>query len=367
MAAASKTALVLGAGGIAGGACLLGALSAIEAETGWRPADADYVVGTSAGSLIGALLASGVSPKLMVAYARGDDIDSPLLTERERRGSGARDFGSSLRLGWSFPRPVLDYRRARRGGRRSRVPPAVRDGDSSHLPGKGPALAEVIELTARRRRRWHPTRPCLPRSGRELPPARIRSRRSAEPLKKPLPASSAWLTRTFESAAERSRSGPIAGGGACREAGGRLAALPSPAVIVAHELSPADTPSVDRANLLAVTTEVGGVTSHAAIVARELGIPAVVGVEGAAGAVAGWRGATVDGSRREVSEARAAAVRRRVVGGGSAGGRGGAAEIGLFRMEFLFMSGATPPGEDEQAEVYEEACRVMAPNPAVIR
>jgi hypothetical protein len=41
---------------------------------------------------------------------------------------------------------------------------------------------------------------------------------------------------------------------------------------------------------------------------------------------------------------------------------GGAAGIDLFRMEFLFMSGATPPGEDEQAEVYEEAGRVMAPD-----
>lgn len=107
MAAPVKTALVLGAGGIAGGAWLLGALSAIEAETGWRPASADRVVGTSAGSLIGALLASGVAPDLMVAYARGEDIESPLLTERERGGTGARDFGAKLQLHWSFPRPVL--------------------------------------------------------------------------------------------------------------------------------------------------------------------------------------------------------------------------------------------------------------------
>jgi hypothetical protein len=88
MAATAKTAFVLGAGRVAGGAWLLGALSAIEAETGWRPADADYVLGTSAASLIGALLASGVSPELMVAYARGDDIDSPVVTERDFRPLG---------------------------------------------------------------------------------------------------------------------------------------------------------------------------------------------------------------------------------------------------------------------------------------
>jgi phosphoenolpyruvate-protein phosphotransferase (PTS system enzyme I) len=58
---------------------------------------------------------------------------------------------------------------------------------------------------------------------------------------------------------------------------GALAALPGACVVVARELSPADTLSADPALLLGVVTETGGRTSHAAIVARELGIPAVVG------------------------------------------------------------------------------------------
>jgi NTE family protein len=52
-----KVGLVLGAGGVVGGAWLTGALHALAAETGWDPAEADYVVGTSAGSMIGALCA----------------------------------------------------------------------------------------------------------------------------------------------------------------------------------------------------------------------------------------------------------------------------------------------------------------------
>ena len=57
-----RIGLVLGAGGIQGGAWLTGGLAALAEETGWDPAEADYVVGTSAGSMIGALCAAGVPP-----------------------------------------------------------------------------------------------------------------------------------------------------------------------------------------------------------------------------------------------------------------------------------------------------------------
>src|SRR3954453_5755312 len=67
-----KVGLVLGAGGIQGGAWLTGGLGAIAEETGWDPATADYVIGTSAGSMIGALCASGVPPWFMVAHSRGE-------------------------------------------------------------------------------------------------------------------------------------------------------------------------------------------------------------------------------------------------------------------------------------------------------
>src|SRR5215212_5975177 len=70
-----KVGLVLGAGGIQGGAWLTGGLEAIARETGWDPASADYVVGTSAGSMMGALLASGVPPWFMVAHSAGESFD----------------------------------------------------------------------------------------------------------------------------------------------------------------------------------------------------------------------------------------------------------------------------------------------------
>jgi NTE family protein len=57
-----KTALVLGGGGVTGAAWLVGALTALEAETGWDVGRADRVIGTSAGSVIGALLCAGVRP-----------------------------------------------------------------------------------------------------------------------------------------------------------------------------------------------------------------------------------------------------------------------------------------------------------------
>jgi NTE family protein len=66
--------LVLGGGGTIGAAWLTGALDAIAAATGWDPGSADYVVGTSAGSVIGALLACGVPPWLMAAHQSGERL-----------------------------------------------------------------------------------------------------------------------------------------------------------------------------------------------------------------------------------------------------------------------------------------------------
>ena len=53
-----RVGLVLGAGGVLGAAWLAGRLHAIATESGWDPGSADHVVGTSAGSIVGALLAS---------------------------------------------------------------------------------------------------------------------------------------------------------------------------------------------------------------------------------------------------------------------------------------------------------------------
>jgi NTE family protein len=70
-----RIGLVLGAGGVVGGSWLIGALEALEAETGWSPTTAEVISGTSAGSVIGALTASGISPSLMSAYSSGGALD----------------------------------------------------------------------------------------------------------------------------------------------------------------------------------------------------------------------------------------------------------------------------------------------------
>jgi NTE family protein len=102
VAAPKRTALVLSGGGLVGGAWMMGALNAIASETGWDPGGADYVVGTSAGAMIGGLLASAVPPWLLMAYAEGQSPDGiPELGRRDRA------FGSEIKLHWSFPRPVL--------------------------------------------------------------------------------------------------------------------------------------------------------------------------------------------------------------------------------------------------------------------
>ena len=86
-----RTGLVLGAGGVVGGSWLIGALQALESETGWSPTRADVISGTSAGSAIGALTAAGVEPALMAAYASGGAGDE--LAEAAERGETALEAG----------------------------------------------------------------------------------------------------------------------------------------------------------------------------------------------------------------------------------------------------------------------------------
>lgn len=76
-----RVGLVLGAGGVLGGAWLTGGLSALAKETDWDPGSSEFIVGTSAGSMIGALVAAGVPPWFMVAHSRGDVFDG-LTAER---------------------------------------------------------------------------------------------------------------------------------------------------------------------------------------------------------------------------------------------------------------------------------------------
>jgi phosphoenolpyruvate-protein phosphotransferase (PTS system enzyme I) len=159
-----------------------------------------------------------------------------------------------------------------------------------------------------------------------------------------------------------------------------------PYVLVARDLAPADTAVLDATSVLGFVTEEGGPTSHTAILAKSLGVPAVVGCAGATGLTDGTR-VIVDGGTGEVrvdpSEAEVEAAQARVAArlaargqstgpgatadgqpvsllaniGGPADAPGavgaGAEGVGLFRTEFLFLDRTDPPTVDEQREAYQ--------------
>src|ERR1700752_2051249 len=98
-----KVGLVLGGGGIQGGAWLTGGLDALAEETGWDPAEADYVVGTSAGAMIGALCASGVPPWFMVAHSRGEGFDGVVGGSGRPAADADRAAGARFELVRTWP------------------------------------------------------------------------------------------------------------------------------------------------------------------------------------------------------------------------------------------------------------------------
>jgi phosphotransferase system enzyme I (PtsI) len=188
----------------------------------------------------------------------------------------------------------------------------------------------------------------------------------------------------------------------------RLTGVPAPGVpdpghpfvLAATDLAPADTASLDRRKVLGFVTEEGGPTSHTAILARALGVPAVVGCGGAAGLADGTTvvvdGATgavlVDPSADELAAAGRRAAARRAAraapsGPGATadghrvdllaniGGPGdvpaalaaGAEGVGLFRTEFLFLDRADPPSVDEQQTAYAEVFGAFPGGKVVVR
>jgi len=98
-----KIGLVLGAGGVLGASWLIGSLEALAEGTGWSPSRADYIVGTSAGSVVGALTAAGVPPGLLGAQLSGEPL--PELTELEQLSDAASDdsMGTEYRAAMSVP------------------------------------------------------------------------------------------------------------------------------------------------------------------------------------------------------------------------------------------------------------------------
>jgi phosphotransferase system enzyme I (PtsI) len=173
-----------------------------------------------------------------------------------------------------------------------------------------------------------------------------------------------------------------------------------PAVLVAEDLAPADTAGLDPAVILALVTERGGSTSHTAIIARQLGIPCVVGVSEALTLPAG-EPVLVDGtagsvdpdtdpeeSRRRVEadrEERAALdswtgpavttdgtpvkVLANVADGDSAASAadGPVEGVGLFRTELCFLNRKDEPPAEEQADIYARVLEPFADRYVVVR
>lgn len=179
-------------------------------------------------------------------------------------------------------------------------------------------------------------------------------------------------------------------------AGTDLADLPEGSVVLAERLTPSDTAKLDPERVAGFATALGGRTSHAAIFARSLGLPAVVGVgdalegieEGSEVVVDGEAGEVIvepdDAAREHAAETREAEIREEPVS--TADGREievaanlgtlaelegalerGADGIGLFRTEFLFLDRESPPDEDEQYETYREALAAFPDGRVVVR
>ncbi|RKT51800.1 phosphoenolpyruvate--protein phosphotransferase [Saccharothrix australiensis] len=167
--------------------------------------------------------------------------------------------------------------------------------------------------------------------------------------------------------------------------------LTSPSVLVARDLAPADTAGLDPAQVLALVTEEGGPTSHTAILARSLGIPAVVACRGVLALEAGALLVDGDTGAVEVSDGTVLAAhlagkvewngvgvlrdghRVKVLGNvGSpadavAAAAAGAEGVGLFRTEFCFLSSTREPTVEEQRAAYAAVLAPFAGKPVVVR
>ena len=184
-----------------------------------------------------------------------------------------------------------------------------------------------------------------------------------------------------------------------------LSDLPKGTVLVAKELTPSMTACINKENVVGFITEVGSKTSHAAILARAMEIPAVLSVENATERLKDNSLVIVDGIRGEVlidpeQETVAAYIQRRIdfekeraaleklmgletltkdgekvqlfanIGTPEDASQVIAYDgegVGLFRTEFLFMDRSTMPDENEQFEAYKKALLIMKNKTVIIR
>ncbi|MBE2198979.1 MAG: phosphoenolpyruvate--protein phosphotransferase [Anaerolinea sp.] len=178
-----------------------------------------------------------------------------------------------------------------------------------------------------------------------------------------------------------------------------------PAILVATDLTPSDTARMNPDKVLGICTELGGATSHSAILARALGIPAIVGAGNALAALREGQMLALDGAQGRIwvdpdydTQAELQAQRQVWLGeqlrakevgqqpavtqdghaveivaniGGPMDTRialeYGAEGVGLFRTEFMFLGRETAPTEEEQYQAYRQVVRDMGKRPLVIR
>ena len=185
-----------------------------------------------------------------------------------------------------------------------------------------------------------------------------------------------------------------------------LSAVTEPSIIVAEDLTPSDTASLDPKLTLGFITAQGGLTSHSAILARTLGLPAIVGMEnGLLEKVFSGLPIVMDGRTGEMivmhddetiarykrtqiqreshlQSLKAAADKnahtangRRVEVAANVGEAASAREamergaegIGLLRTEFLYLEDTQPPSEEKQYRIYREIFEVMSGRPVIVR
>ena len=184
-----------------------------------------------------------------------------------------------------------------------------------------------------------------------------------------------------------------------------LSALPEPVIIITHDLVPSDTATLDRNNVLGIVTEIGGSTSHSAIIARSYEIPAVLGVSGIVSQLEDRQevildavdGAILTGFDEEVRsayEAKRREILRRqahtklyidrepitpdgvriAVELNIASAEPQNLEyakytdgVGLFRSEFLYMGRSALPTEEEQFQAYRKVLMTYGSRPVILR
>ena len=185
----------------------------------------------------------------------------------------------------------------------------------------------------------------------------------------------------------------------------KLDQIESPVVLVAYDLSPSDTATMHRKHVIGLAMDIGGRTSHTAIMAKSLEIPAVVGLEHATQLIKNNDELIVDGIKGIIYVNPDAATKKKFLGEQSrfrAVGRGllklkdlpavtldgrklliganielpeelpsvlsyGAEGIGLYRTEYLYLNRKDMPTEDEQFASYKEVVTKMGSRPVVIR